>query len=81
MSSLGLASCTSDGTAKILTQKYLGVVMMKWKEIKNCWKSVEENATQLESSARSGCRRVIPHMGGGRGKKFVTVRNYGIMEL
>lgn len=48
---------------------HLGVLMMKWKEIKNCWKSVKENSTQLESIARSGCRSVIPHVGGGKGKK------------
>ncbi|RMB98355.1 hypothetical protein DUI87_25261 [Hirundo rustica rustica] len=46
----GLVSRTSDGTAKILTQRYLGVFMIKWKEIENCWKSVkeDEDARQLE---------------------------------
>lgn len=63
------------GTAKILTQRYPGVFMIKWKEMKNCWKSVQENATQLESIARSGCRSVIPHVGGGKGKKLLNLLN------
>lgn len=75
VSSLSLASYASNGTAKILTQRYPGVFMIKWKEMKNCWKSVQENATQLESIARSGCRSVIPHVSGGKGKKLLNLLN------